>query len=82
MPLARFDAPFEHHDWIFEPKLDRAVAHVEGGCGFQSCGFEIPENLATVREKMMLVLEIYLAPSGQWSGRVIQDGEEICGCAG
>ena len=33
MPLARFDAPFEHPDWIFEPKTDgfRAVAHVEGG---------------------------------------------------
>jgi hypothetical protein len=33
MPLARFDAPFEHPDWIFEPKLDgfRAVAFVEGG---------------------------------------------------
>ena len=33
MPLARFDAPFEQPDWIFEPKLDgfRAVAYVEGG---------------------------------------------------
>jgi bifunctional non-homologous end joining protein LigD len=33
MPLARFDSPFEHSDWIFEPKLDgfRAVAYVEGG---------------------------------------------------
>jgi ATP-dependent DNA ligase len=33
MPLARFDAPLEHTDWIFEPKLDgfRAVAYVEGG---------------------------------------------------
>ena len=33
MPLARFDAPFEHPDFIFEPKLDgfRAVAYVEGG---------------------------------------------------
>jgi ATP-dependent DNA ligase len=33
MPLARLDAPFEHPDWIFEPKLDgfRAVAYVEGG---------------------------------------------------
>ena len=33
MPLARFDAPFEHPDWIFEPKMDgfRAVAYVEGG---------------------------------------------------
>jgi hypothetical protein len=33
MPLARFNAPFEHQDWIFEPKLDgfRAVAYVEGG---------------------------------------------------
>jgi hypothetical protein len=33
MPLARLDAPFEHPDWIFEPKLDgfRAVAYVEAG---------------------------------------------------
>jgi bifunctional non-homologous end joining protein LigD len=33
MPLARLDAPFEHPDRIFEPKLDgfRAVAYVEGG---------------------------------------------------
>jgi hypothetical protein len=41
MPLARFDAPFEHPDWIFEPKLDgfRAVAHVEGGaCRARSYG--------------------------------------------
>jgi len=32
MPLARFDAPFEHPDWIFEPKMDgfRALAYVEG----------------------------------------------------
>jgi bifunctional non-homologous end joining protein LigD len=31
MPLARFDAPFEHPDWIFEPKLDglRSLAYVE-----------------------------------------------------
>jgi hypothetical protein len=31
MPLARFDAPVEHPDRIFEPKLDgfRAVAYVE-----------------------------------------------------
>jgi bifunctional non-homologous end joining protein LigD len=39
MPLARFDSPFEHPDWIFEPKLDgfRAVAYVEGGaCGLVS----------------------------------------------
>jgi bifunctional non-homologous end joining protein LigD len=33
MPLPRFDRPFEHPDWIFEPKMDRfrAVAYVEGG---------------------------------------------------
>jgi bifunctional non-homologous end joining protein LigD len=33
MSLARFDRPFEHPDWIFEPKMDgfRAVAYVEGG---------------------------------------------------
>jgi hypothetical protein len=39
MPLARLDAPFEHPDWIFEPKMDgfRAVAYVEGGaCRFVS----------------------------------------------
>jgi hypothetical protein len=22
MPLARLDAPFEHPNWIFDPKLD------------------------------------------------------------
>jgi hypothetical protein len=33
MPLARFDAPFEYPDWIFEPKSDgfRAVVYIEGG---------------------------------------------------
>jgi bifunctional non-homologous end joining protein LigD len=33
VPLARFDRPFEHPDWIFEPKMDgfRAIAYVEGG---------------------------------------------------
>jgi bifunctional non-homologous end joining protein LigD len=33
MPLARLRAPFDHPDWIFEPKLDgfRAVAYVERG---------------------------------------------------
>jgi hypothetical protein len=31
---------------------------------------------------MTLVLEIFLAPSGQWSGRVIEDGVEVGGCAG
>jgi bifunctional non-homologous end joining protein LigD len=33
MPLARLHAPFDHPDWIFEPKLDgfRAVAYVDNG---------------------------------------------------
>jgi hypothetical protein len=33
MPLARLATPFDHPDWIFEPKMDgfRAVAYVEGG---------------------------------------------------
>jgi bifunctional non-homologous end joining protein LigD len=33
MPLARFEAPFEHPNRIFEPKMDgfRAVAYVDGG---------------------------------------------------
>ena len=33
MPLARLHAPFEHPDWIFEPKLDgfRAVLYIEAG---------------------------------------------------
>jgi bifunctional non-homologous end joining protein LigD len=33
MPLARLHAPFEHPDWIFEPKLDgfRALAYIEDG---------------------------------------------------
>jgi hypothetical protein len=31
MPLARLHAPFDHRDWIFEPKLDgfRALAYIE-----------------------------------------------------
>ena len=33
MPLARLAVPFDHADWIFEPKLDgfRALAYFEGG---------------------------------------------------
>jgi hypothetical protein len=33
MPLARLEVPFDHPDWIFEPKLDgfRAVAYVDSG---------------------------------------------------
>jgi bifunctional non-homologous end joining protein LigD len=33
MPLARLQAPFDHPDWIFEPKLDgfRAVVYIENG---------------------------------------------------
>ena len=33
MPLARLNAPFDHDDWIFEPKLDgfRALAYIEDG---------------------------------------------------
>jgi bifunctional non-homologous end joining protein LigD len=33
MPLARLQAPFDHADWIFEPKLDgfRALAYIERG---------------------------------------------------
>jgi hypothetical protein len=27
MPVARFDAPFEHPDWIFEPKMDGTTVH-------------------------------------------------------
>jgi hypothetical protein len=29
-----------------------------------------------------LVLRIYRAPSGQWSGKLLSDGEEIGGIAG
>ena len=33
LPLVRVREPFEHPDWIFEPKIDgfRAVAYIEGG---------------------------------------------------
>jgi bifunctional non-homologous end joining protein LigD len=33
MPLAHLGEPFDHEDWIFEPKLDgfRTLAHVENG---------------------------------------------------
>lgn len=30
----------------------------------------------------MITLQIYKAPSGQWSGRIIRDGEEIGGISG
>jgi ATP-dependent DNA ligase len=33
MPLAVLPAPFNHRDWLFEPKLDgfRAVAYIDNG---------------------------------------------------
>jgi hypothetical protein len=66
MPLARFDAPFEHPDWIFEPTLDgfRAVAYVEGGaCRLVSRNRNVFEPLAQ-------------AITQEFSGRsVILDGE-------
>ena len=31
MPLARFDAPFDHPDWIFELDGYRAIAFKTGG---------------------------------------------------
>jgi hypothetical protein len=51
MPLARFDAPFEHRDWIFEPKLDgfRAVAYVEGGACHHDCHRGSGEKETSVR---------------------------------
>ena len=35
MRLLRIPKPFDHSDWIFEPKMDgfRALAHVNGGSG-------------------------------------------------
>ena len=46
--LARFDTPFEHPDWIFEPKLDgfRALAYVEGGaCRLVSRNRKVTDGL-------------------------------------
>jgi bifunctional non-homologous end joining protein LigD len=33
MPLARLNSPFDHEDWVFEPKLDgfRALGYIEDG---------------------------------------------------
>lgn len=30
----------------------------------------------------MVTLTVYLAPSGQWSGKIYRDSEEIAGIAG
>ena len=69
MPLARFDAPFEHQDWIFEPKLDgfRAVAYVENG----ACQL-VSRNLRSRHSSR------WRRPSARSSGRsAILDGEIV-----
>jgi ATP-dependent DNA ligase len=71
MPLARFDAPFEHPDWIFEPKLDgfRAVAYVEGG----ACRL-VSRN----RNAFKTFVELARAIGEELSGRsAILDGEIV-----
>ena len=71
MPLARFDAPFEHPDWIFEPKLDgfRALAYVEDG----ACRL-VSRNRHAFRTFEMLALAI----GRQLAGRTaILDGEIV-----
>jgi bifunctional non-homologous end joining protein LigD len=71
MPLARFDAPFEHPDWIFEPKLDgfRALAYVEDG----ACRL-VSRNRHAFRTFEMLALAI----GRQFAGRnAILDGEIV-----
>jgi hypothetical protein len=55
MPLAPFDAPFEHPGWIFEPKMDgfRAVAYVEGGaCRLVSRNRNAFKRYETIRWKV------------------------------
>ena len=71
MPLARFDAPFEHPDWIFEPKLDgfRAVAYVEAG----ACRL-VSRN----RNAFKTFVELAQAIGEELSGRsAILDGEIV-----
>jgi bifunctional non-homologous end joining protein LigD len=71
MPLARFDAPFEHQDWIFEPKLDgfRAVAYVENG----ACRL-VSRN----RNAFKTFVELAQAIGEELSGRsAILDGEIV-----
>jgi bifunctional non-homologous end joining protein LigD len=71
MPLARFDVPFEHPDWIFEPKLDgfRAVAYVEGG----TC-----QLVSRNRNAFKTFVELAQAIGEELSGRsAILDGEIV-----
>ena len=71
MPLARFDTPFEHPDWIFEPKLDgfRALAYVEDG----ACRL-VSRNRHAFRTFEMLALAIGRQLAGH---NAILDGEIV-----
>src|SRR6516162_9732079 len=71
MPLARFDAPFEHPDWIFEPKLDgfRALAYVEAN----SC-----KLVSRNRHEFKSFEPLALAIAQELAGRsAILDGEIV-----
>jgi bifunctional non-homologous end joining protein LigD len=71
MPLARLEVPFEHPDWIFEPKLDgfRAVAYVEGG---------VCQLVSRNRNAFKTFVDLAQAIGEELSGRsAILDGEIV-----
>src|SRR5215471_3983322 len=71
MPLASFDVPFEHADWIFEPKLDgfRAIAYIEGfTCRLVSRNRNAFKTLASLAEAISQELAPHTA---------ILDGEMV-----
>jgi bifunctional non-homologous end joining protein LigD len=71
MPLARLHAPFDHPDWIFEPKLDgfRAVAYVENGAARL-----VSRKANTYRSFPLLTAAIGTALSGH---DAVLDGEIV-----
>src|SRR5215831_4691948 len=83
MPLARFDVPFEHPDWIFEPKMDgfRAVAYVEGGtCRLVSRNWNafktfepLAQAIAQDLDGRSAILDGEIVrPGPEWSAHVLQ----------
>jgi bifunctional non-homologous end joining protein LigD len=75
MPLARLDTPFEHPEWIFEPKLDgfRAVAYVDGGaCRLVSRN----RNAFKTFEPLAQVIGQELSGSAILDGEIVHPGPD------
>src|ERR1043166_6004727 len=64
MPLARLAVPFDHREWIFEPKLDgfRALARVENG----HCPPDLPESR---KDPEIVQMKLLFALSGSFYSR-------------